>query len=582
MPGGDRCGWTHGRSSLVRTLNPIPPAPGAAVSPCRPSPAAWPASGPRAVPQRDGAGRRGRTRASIARQQSTSLHALRVRPTRAWCRIARNGRGADPADSVTTVMVSRWRDEFCVMRARQATKRPGPVLAASLEPTHRLSTEGDGHALGVPQEKSSEAARARTRRIRVGGTDRHRASRGQRGGGGSGPDSVGGLPAGTIHHVWLIILENKSYDETFTGLNSNSYLWQTLPSEGVLLKNYYGTGHTSQDNYIALASGQAPRRTPRTTAATPTHRSVPTRPSSPPARSAPTAQLELRAGRSSSGSGRTPDPRATTTNEPPHHPHQRVHLPDRHPDALRPVQRRRRELEGLRPGPGGPSPSARPRSCPTACRAVRTAACGAPGTVEQQPGLQPDPHERHLHLPRRRERSPRRPWSRARARPTTPAVLGPVRGQALPLPVVRLPDRRRSRGPDGHAAHRAPGPAGGGTNCDANHIANLDDPNHGLVADLNNNTVPQFSWITPDNCSDAHDTTCKGNNLSGAFGTYTSGPHAGQVNLNDPIYDPPGCRPTTPRPPRRGTSPVASTPPTCSWRTTSRSLSSRRPTPTAA
>ena len=52
-------------------------------------------------------------------------------------------------------------------------------------------------------------------------------------------------PTGTIKHVWLIILENKSYDETFTGLNNNSYLWQTLPSEGVLLKNYYGTGHTS-------------------------------------------------------------------------------------------------------------------------------------------------------------------------------------------------------------------------------------------------------------------------------------------------------------------------------------------------
>ena len=77
-------------------------------------------------------------------------------------------------------------------------------------------------------------------------------------GGRSGPTTVGGLPAGAIQHVWLIILENKSYDETFTGLNNNSYLWQTLPSEGVLLKNYYGTGHTSQDNYIALASGQGP------------------------------------------------------------------------------------------------------------------------------------------------------------------------------------------------------------------------------------------------------------------------------------------------------------------------------------
>src|SRR5580658_10021860 len=77
--------------------------------------------------------------------------------------------------------------------------------------------------------------------------------------GAGGPTSVGGLSAGAIKHVWLIILENKSYDETFTGLNNNSYLWQTLPSEGVLLKNYYGTGHTSQDNYIALASGQAPQ-----------------------------------------------------------------------------------------------------------------------------------------------------------------------------------------------------------------------------------------------------------------------------------------------------------------------------------
>ena len=60
-----------------------------------------------------------------------------------------------------------------------------------------------------------------------------------------------------IKHVWLIILENKSYDATFTGLNKNTYLWQTLPSQGVLLKNYYGTGHFSLDNYISMVSGQA-------------------------------------------------------------------------------------------------------------------------------------------------------------------------------------------------------------------------------------------------------------------------------------------------------------------------------------
>ena len=61
--------------------------------------------------------------------------------------------------------------------------------------------------------------------------------------------------SGAIKHVWLIILENKSYDATFTGLNQNSYLWKTLPSQGVELTNYYGTGHSSMDNYLSMVSG---------------------------------------------------------------------------------------------------------------------------------------------------------------------------------------------------------------------------------------------------------------------------------------------------------------------------------------
>jgi phospholipase C len=57
---------------------------------------------------------------------------------------------------------------------------------------------------------------------------------------GRGADGLGIQP-GKIKHVWLIILENKSYDATFTGLNNNTYLWKALPAQGVLLKNYYGT-----------------------------------------------------------------------------------------------------------------------------------------------------------------------------------------------------------------------------------------------------------------------------------------------------------------------------------------------------
>ncbi len=50
-------------------------------------------------------------------------------------------------------------------------------------------------------------------------------------------------------------------------------------------------------------------------------------------------------------------------------------------------------------------------------------------------------------------------------------------------------------------------------------MSNLDDPTYGLEHDLSlpANEVPAFNWITPNNCSDAHDATCQGNNLSGAF-----------------------------------------------------------------
>ena len=68
-----------------------------------------------------------------------------------------------------------------------------------------------------------------------------------------------GIQPGRIKHVWLIILENKSYDASFTGLNNNTYLWQTLPRQGALLKNYFATGHSSQDNYTTMVSGQAPQ-----------------------------------------------------------------------------------------------------------------------------------------------------------------------------------------------------------------------------------------------------------------------------------------------------------------------------------
>jgi hypothetical protein len=63
---------------------------------------------------------------------------------------------------------------------------------------------------------------------------------------------------GTIGHVFVIMLENKSYSETFGGNTAAPYLAQTLASQGAMLTNYYGTGHVSLDNYISFLSGQSP------------------------------------------------------------------------------------------------------------------------------------------------------------------------------------------------------------------------------------------------------------------------------------------------------------------------------------
>jgi hypothetical protein len=57
--------------------------------------------------------------------------------------------------------------------------------------------------------------------------------------------------------VFVIVLENEGYDVTFGPNSMAPYLSRTLTSKGVLLSQYYGTGHASLDNYISMISGQA-------------------------------------------------------------------------------------------------------------------------------------------------------------------------------------------------------------------------------------------------------------------------------------------------------------------------------------
>jgi hypothetical protein len=64
--------------------------------------------------------------------------------------------------------------------------------------------------------------------------------------------------AGRVKHVFIIVLENKNYGDTFGTSTQDPYLQKTLVPMGGLLTEYYGTGHVSLDNYISLISGQAP------------------------------------------------------------------------------------------------------------------------------------------------------------------------------------------------------------------------------------------------------------------------------------------------------------------------------------
>jgi hypothetical protein len=61
-----------------------------------------------------------------------------------------------------------------------------------------------------------------------------------------------------VGHVFEIVLENEGYKQTFGKPSADPYLAKTLPAEGALLTQYYATGHVSNDNYVAMVSGQGP------------------------------------------------------------------------------------------------------------------------------------------------------------------------------------------------------------------------------------------------------------------------------------------------------------------------------------
>src|ERR1700691_1433570 len=354
-----------------------------------------------------------------------------------------------------------------------------------------------------------------------------------------------GTPVGGIKHVWLIILENKSYDESFSGLNQNSYLWQTLPEQGALLTNYYGTGHFSMDNYISLVSGQSPSygvQDDCSTTANMTNNnsgiitngtvgtSTDTDGTSDSSGTYTTAPSPTAAGNGNYGQllvhGGVD---ASLGNNGCVYPTSVATLFNQYNAASVSWKAYAQDLGGAQPVGSTTYVTGTTPGITATVPGRDDGACGYPGTTSANPvtnptnlvaptgdvtsytGAQPanangngDPADQYVakHFPVG--------WFTA--------LTGESAGTQSGVAYAAQPALNEPATPEYDGAG-APTSGSTDTNCDANHVANLDDPTYGLAHDLTlpANDVPAFSWITPNNCSDAHDASCQGNNLSGAF-----------------------------------------------------------------
>ena len=60
-----------------------------------------------------------------------------------------------------------------------------------------------------------------------------------------------------VKHVFIVVLENEDATSSFGKDSPAPYLAQTLKKRGAFVPNYYGIGHNSLTNYVAMVSGQS-------------------------------------------------------------------------------------------------------------------------------------------------------------------------------------------------------------------------------------------------------------------------------------------------------------------------------------
>ncbi|MDD7385293.1 MAG: alkaline phosphatase family protein [Actinomycetaceae bacterium] len=313
-----------------------------------------------------------------------------------------------------------------------------------------------------------------------------------------------GVEPGTIKHVWVILLENKSYDATFSSLNPNSYLWKDLPAQGALLDHYFGTSHYSMGNYTSMVSGQSASYDIQSDCSVENfdfadnshiqkkHVNAAGQPVKP-------FSMGDTYGQAVSGAGANAENGENGCTYPKQVPTLFNQL-----DAAGISWKSYAQDLGNQPG-------------------REDALGGAPGSRNNMAAksVQADPNTTS-----RRMKASSADKAQGISSFTGGQTANPATGQHEDYYVAKhFPNAwfHSLNGTDntGRDALTTPIPNGikqvkENLDSDAAHIANQEQE---LVKDLQlpADQVPAFNWITPNNCSDAHDSSCGGNNLSGAF-----------------------------------------------------------------
>ena len=280
-----------------------------------------------------------------------------------------------------------------------------------------------------------------------------------------------GVRSGKVKHVWEIVLENKAYNASFTPLEGTQgeYLSE-LPSQGALLTNYYGTGHSSLDNYLSMVSGQAPvtdtqSDCPAYTKMAGTYDNTPG--------TANYGQFVSAAGANApSGDNGCVYPSSVPTL---------FNQLDQAHDSWKVYAQDLGNSDGTYDSATTENP----------INQSSVATCGAAAdSVGQTPSASQTSN------PDTKATSPY--YVNGGANPSDQYVA-----KHNPLPWFES---------------LLPASMGGGTggNTCADHLAAIFGPNDQFYKDLQHeNTTPEFNYIVPDNCSNGHDSVCAGNNLSG-------------------------------------------------------------------